>query len=132
MNLNKKVTTNAKNFLCVDSLLIKKINKLRPKEIYLVKNEKRFNEAIQTINEFVKLMKSNDNEFTYTIELDKLLGLSLVFNVVTDFLGIINVREFSNLLNIANSFDIMAHTNGKFSIGFAFDNVYLPAPPYNK
>lgn len=132
MKQNLKVTTRANEFLGVDSILIRKIKNLRPKEIYLVQNEENFSKATQTMSKLIELIKKDNNKFTYKIELDKLTGSLLFFTVKTDFLVLNNLKEFSNLIQETENFDIVAHTDGKFSISFQFSNVYEPAPPYKK
>lgn len=103
-----------------------------PKEVYLMKNAKRYPLIEKATKEISELVLTYDQGAEIDIRPDELTGSTLCLSIKADLIVIDMVDKFCEALKTANTFEVCALTDGRASMNMTFQNAWVPAPPANE
>lgn len=113
----------------IDALL-KAYEAHMPKTVHLMRNKGRYEEIVNAMDDITKFIKTIENNATFEISKDELLGTSLAFEITCSLLSMTEVDQFCNAIKKADCIDIVPKTDGTLSVTLGFNDAYVPAPPY--
>ena len=119
-----------KKFDSVDKLL-ETYKSLMPKTVYLVKNKRRYDEAVKAIAEITSCVKQIDNDAMVKVSKDPLTGTSLCLEIRASFVTVYLIDKFCSALKKANNFEVYPRTDGHIGFDIAFNDAFVPAPPHS-
>ena len=114
----------------VDNLL-EWYKKLMPKTVYLVKNKKRYDEAVKAICEIASCAVDADSDAKVKVSLDPLAGSSLCLEVTTSLIIVDLLDKFCAALKKANNIEVYARTDGLINFNVVFEDAFVAAPPFS-
>ncbi|MDE7082558.1 MAG: hypothetical protein K2O89_02485 [Clostridia bacterium] len=110
--------------------LLETYKALMPKTVYLVKNKKRYDEAIKAICEIASDAVSADSEAKVKISPDPLTGSSLCLEVTTSLIIVDFLDKFCVALKKADNFEVYPRTDGLLNFNVVFENAFVAAPTH--
>lgn len=116
------------NFSSLDQLL-ETYKALMPKTVYLVKNKKRYDEAVKAICEIASDAVAADSDAKVKISPDPLTGSSLCLEVTTSLIIVDFLDKFCEALKKADNFEVYPRTDGLLNFNVVFENAFVAAPP---
>jgi hypothetical protein len=108
------------------------ITSTRPPEAHLVKNGKRYDEAMDAIQAICKFaIDSNPKGTTISTNQDVLTGPALEVEIISNLTVFKDMEKFCAALSKADTFEVCSLTDGRYSMGISFEDAYDLAPPEN-
>ncbi len=117
------------NFSVLDQLL-ETYKALMPKTVYLVKNKKRYDEAVKAICEIASCAVEVGSDSKVKIFPDPLTGSSLCLEVTTSLIVVDLLDKFCSALKKANNFEVYPRTDGLLNFNVVFEDAFVAAPPF--
>ena len=105
--------------------LLKKI----PKNTVTMLNVPKYTEAIRSVNQIVKFIKSDCPDAEITVEFDGLTGTCLCLRIIADELNVYDISEFCKAIEPASTMDVIPRLDERIEIGFTYKQVKIPVPP---
>lgn len=97
--------------------------------IYLRKNHPRYEEVMAAIDEIKEFISSIEDDATFKVEPDELLGNSLALMVTCTLLSITELDKFCSVIKKADTIDIVPLANGNLRVTFGFEHAFEAIPP---
>lgn len=97
-------------------------------EVFLMRNEERYDVAVKAANRIAEMISSYDNNAEIKMYPDGLIGTYLCLSIVTDIFVIDAMPDFIDALKEANTIDVTPLVNGKIEIGLTFPDAWVPVP----
>lgn len=104
------------------------IERNMPETICLTRNPDRYGKIVQDMQNIQDFF-SEDQDATFKVSKDALLGDMLCLEVSCALLAVTDVTKFANVIKEADTIDIEASTDGTISLVFGFKDAYIPYIP---
>ena len=106
--------------------IIREYKEKLPKIQMWVAHPTNYPQALKSVEQIIELLKREDDEIEYNVSFDDMFGTSMCLQVKGWTFSFGKAKEFAEIISLADTFDILATTEGETLLFFGFKHTRIP------